>query len=96
MNPQLTIFYNTIHLAGSELSEATGQADIQNDRVLKIFDRPMTPFEVLDEYEKLYPSCPLTSIRRSITTLTKRGLLEKTDKMKTEVYGKVNHYWRKL
>lgn len=96
MNPQLTIFFNSIHLAGSELREATGQADIQNSRVLKIFDRPMTPFEIHEEYEKLYPSCPLTSLRRSITTLTKRGLLEKMSLMKKEKYGKVNHYWRKL
>lgn len=96
MNPQLTIFYNTIHLAGSELREATGQADIQNDRVLKIFDRPMTPFEVHEIYERDYHSAPITSIRRSMNTLTKLGFLEKMSLMKMERLGKVNHYWRKL
>ena len=37
---------------------------------------------------------PQTSIRRSITTLTGKGLLEKLDKQKMGIYGRPVYLWK--
>ena len=93
---QLDIFFNTVKLSGSDLAEATRQADCQNGRVLDIIRKAgrLTPFQVSSIYDKLYDPAPVTSIRRSMTVLTKQGKLAKCDEMKTERYGMKNHYWR--
>lgn len=88
-------FFNTIHLSGNNLAEATGQALKQDERVLQILKAgAMTPIQVSKVYNQLYPEAPLTSIRRSMTVLTKKGFLEKCFEMKQEKYGKENHLWR--
>ena len=68
----------------------------QNRVVLDIFCQmqiPLTPFEAHNIYCKSNPECPVTSIRRAITTLTKLGHLTKTNFLKTEYYGKQNYKW---
>lgn len=90
-------FFNTIKIAGYELSEAIKAVELQNDRVLEIFrevDEQMTPLQVHRVYCKIFPPCPATSIRRSITTLTDKGILIKLDKQKIEQYGSKNHFWK--
>lgn len=97
MSSQLEIsFFNTIDLAGKELSEAENQACKQDDRVLQILKSgdKMTPFEVSEAYNSKYSEAPVTSIRRSMTVLTDRGLLIMCDEMKVERFGKPNHYWK--
>jgi hypothetical protein len=37
---------------------------------------------------------PLTSVRRAISTLTREGVLKKTDKQRTGYYGKREYMWR--
>jgi len=96
MKEQLN-FFNTIMLDGRELDEATLAAKKQNDRIyllLKHAARPMTPFELHGYYIKIYTDCPVTSIRRGMTTLTTQGKLEKLEKQKAEQYGKPNHLWQ--
>lgn len=90
-------YFDTTKLPKNQLKEAVNKATVQDKRVLTIFKRkkrPMTPAEVWDVYCKLYPACPITSIRRSMTVLTEKGKLEKTDKLKKGIYGKPNHVWR--
>ena len=90
-------FYNTIGLSGADLAEAKDKIHIQDRRILALFivhGPKLTPFEVQDIYEPLYGRVPITSLRRSMTVLTKRGKLEKTSEFKKEREGKVNHYWR--
>lgn len=90
-------FFNTIHLSGSELTAAKGQTGLQDRRIIGLFefwDCKMTPFELHEHYENQFGRTPITSIRRSITVLTRRGKLEKLSEMKLEREGKVNHYWR--
>lgn len=90
-------FFNTIELSGPPLVEATEQASKQDDRVMKIFKKmgcKLTPFQVSEIYNKLYPECPVTSIRRSLTVLTTKGFLTMCDEMKIERYNKPNHYWK--
>lgn len=92
------MFYNTIKLNAVELAKATATAETQDERVLllvKAFNNPPTPSEVWREYLKYYPkSTPITSIRRSLSTLTKDGKLEKLDEMRDGEYGKPEHTWR--
>jgi hypothetical protein len=54
----------------------------------------MTPFEVLEATQSMGHKYPVTSVRRSISNLTKQGKLEKTSEMKKEEYGKPNYYWK--
>jgi hypothetical protein len=89
-------FFNTISIGGYELQESIKAVKKQNDRVLEIFKQtkePMTPLQTHRVYCKIWPDCPVTSIRRAITTLTERGDLVKTSKQKDEQYGAKNYYW---
>ena len=89
-------FFNTIHLSGNGLKEAQEQTGLQDIRVLALFReyKTLTPFQAHETYCERFPECPVTSIRRSITVLTKKGLLIKTNESKIEKYGKKNYYWR--
>ena len=89
-------FFNTIHLSGTELKEAKEQTGLQDQRVLEIFRGygELTPVDCWQAYCCRFPECPLTSIRRSITVLTGKGLLMKLDKMKPGRYGKKNYLWK--
>ena len=91
-------FFNTISQDGEELKKSLLQANRQSERVyiiMKFKGIPMTPFEVLDEYCKFFPECPVTSIRRAMTNLS--GInppqLIKTTEMKKEKYGQPNYKW---
>lgn len=89
-------FFNSIGIEGKELSDAKKHNDLQDQRVLSLFRElgKMTPLQCAREYDKRYPAAPFTSVRRSITCLTKRDLLVKLDEKRNEVYGKVNHLWQ--
>ena len=95
---QLDIFYNTTHLAPSELKIRKQVAGRQGRQILNFFnDNPQgffTPFEV-QVYANMQ-GAPITSIRRAIHTLTAAGCLVKTDQMKEGEYGTPNHTWKLL
>jgi len=106
MNPQLDIFgklaeyfrpsfFNTIHLPEPDLKAAKAQTGLQDQRVMAIFREKgkLTPVEAWEAYCQAFPACPLTSIRRSITVLTGRGLLRKLPEMKAGRFGKPNYVW---
>lgn len=89
-------FFNTLHLEGKELKEATTQTGKQDSRVLDIFRKAgkLTPVDAWEAYCRDFPVCPLTSIRRSITVLTGLGLLQKLNEKKPGKYGKDNYCWK--
>lgn len=88
-------FYNTIREEGTELAQSQRQASAQEVRILTFFeDRPWQGFSPFQIQRLVLPECPITSVRRAITNLTKAGKLEKTDVMLKERYGKRNHYWK--
>ena len=89
-------FYNTIHLSGTDLTEAKEQTGVQSQRILEIYKKAikLTPVEAWEAYCELYPAALLTSIRRSITSLTGQGLLIKTSEMRQGRYGKKNYIWK--
>lgn len=90
-------FYNTIGLKGQSYVKAIKNAHTQSERILTIlkFKKiPLTPFDVWNEYQKYYPPCPVTSIRRSLTNLTQQGFLEKSETMGMGIYGMPNNKWK--
>jgi hypothetical protein len=67
------IYFNSTGLSGYQLETAIRKATKQNDRVILIYkakNRPMSPSEAHSIYQAWFNRCPLTSIRRAITTLT--------------------------
>jgi tRNA(Leu) C34 or U34 (ribose-2'-O)-methylase TrmL len=88
-------FYNTISLTDQELKKEIINAINQEDRIYYLFQiyREGTPSEMMKRYDKRWPSIPLTSIRRSLTNLTKEGRLVMTDKMLPGLYNKPEHLW---
>lgn len=89
---QLEFFYNTIDLEGSELTQAIEDCKKQEEIVLSLFKKheKLSPSDV---WKMGFTDTPITSIRRSITNLTKQGRLFKTDEYKDGVYGKREHLW---
>ena len=88
-------YYNTTNESGATLTRSKSRASHQDDVVLAIFqqrpDVTLAPHEVL---EISGASWPLTSVRRSINTLTKRGLLQKTAQQVMGTYDKPVYTWR--
>lgn len=91
-----SLFHNTINESGEKLIAHEINCKNQEDRILKIFldvNLRMTPFDVAEEYKKLYKEIPITSVRRAITNLTEQNKLIKTPYMKEEKLGKPNFTW---
>lgn len=91
------VFYNTIHESGKQLSDSIKQATTQEEKVLRFFKtnpkKLFTPFDI--KYVGLFEdNVPLTSIRRAITNLEGKGLLEKTEEKREGGYGKYNYCWK--
>lgn len=91
------LFYNTIEAKPEEVHKYEITNYKQEERVLFFFqDNPgkeYTPMEVwLRVFRK--EKVPLTSVRRAMSNLTKRGFLEKTEIQRMGVFGKYNYCWR--
>ena len=100
-------FHNTINASGDTLVAHTITCKSQEERILAIFKAKhifltsrnegyigCTPFEIMEEYSKLYKAVPITSIRRAMTNLTEGNKLIKTRSMKDGEYGKPNFIWK--
>ena len=88
-------YFNTNHVRGRQLAEYEGKAATQDDRILAFFRKhsqaSFTPSQV---HHALIMSCPITSVRRSVSSLTERGLLEKTETQRQGPYGRPEYCWR--
>lgn len=88
-------FFNTVPVIGNELRESLIRADKQDQNILEWFRYyhalEFTPCEVWNVFKD---TMLLTSVRRSITTLTNNGLLIKTGNKKKGIYGKTTNTWK--
>ena len=92
-------YYNTTHEQSKPLEVSWAKAAKQDVLILLVFARNkksiFTPFEILkilfSEFDR---NLPITSIRRSINTLTNIGALEKTNIRRKGAYGKSNYCWK--
>jgi Fe2+ or Zn2+ uptake regulation protein len=92
-------FFNTIKLSWFDKKKEERKFTGQNLEILKIFEHygggELTPWEVYSlKGNANLKGVPLTSIRRGISSLTRRGFLVKTDAKRLGGYGKINHCWR--
>lgn len=87
-------YHDSVPANTQELDDYEKKASTQDAVVLQVFRknpfRAFTPFEV---HAIAGLNCPLTSIRRSITNLTKKGLLIKVKPRQKERYGRENRMW---
>ena len=91
----LPVYYNTTAEHDPELGEYMESAKGQELEVLRFFynnkGKLFTPAEVHSELKGVGL---LTSVRRAMTNLTKRGFLEKTDVKKKGLFDRSNFCWR--
>jgi len=90
------MFYNTDNESGEELKRSRGNAWKQDEIILELFQKnPLnsyTPFEVMGILQMTH--VPITSIRRAMNSLTRDGLIEKTQEQRLGEYGKLNYCWK--
>ena len=95
------MFYNTTNEVNPQLDVFCKRADSQDNLITDLFlcdpPRKFTPSEVWQILIKrgMSEKTPLTSIRRSINTLTKEGILRKLDEKTEGFYSHPEHYWIK-
>ena len=90
------LYFNTTSEL-EKLPEYIGKAKTQNERVLQILTEANThlsPPQVWAHYQNRYAKCPLTSIRRSLSVLTKKGDIEMVLVKKQGLFGRSNYQWR--
>lgn len=89
---QNTLFYNTTNESGDALIKSYENAKNQDALILDLFKkhRILSPSQA---YKILNEKYPITSIRRSINTLTTHNMLTKTNDMRKGMYGKNEHIW---
>ena len=92
------MYYNTNNETGHTLSESWDATAKQDTLILSIFMRlpneNFTPNEIEEVCQQNNKDWPITSIRRAINTLTKRGNLAKTSELRKGKYGKNTHTWK--
>lgn len=90
-------FYNTTGLPLDELMDRIEKAKKQDERVILILTAtpyPLTAFQILIKYQSWFNNAPITSIRRSLTNLSKSGKVIKCSEMGQGCYGMLTHKWR--
>jgi hypothetical protein len=94
------IFHDTVGFPDAELKALRKRAKKQNDVVLQLFkdnpNRNFTPPEIFEIVKNCGGCAILTSIRRSITNLTKQGRLTKCmySESRKGAYGTLNRTWQ--
>ena len=83
--------FNTTKESGNQLSLLNEIAVNQEEKVLELFKikKKLSPSDVW-EYHKNYP---ITSIRRAISNLTKKGFLIKTNEKKIGEWNRNEYIW---
>ena len=89
-------FYNTTGLRSTDLFRAKASATSQDAIILAHFNaHPDTPYSPSDIHTLLFTSAtPITSIRRSMSSLTRAGHLIKLTGLVDGIYGRHEHVWR--
>lgn len=91
-------YFPTVPLSPEALAEAVLQAKEQDAAVLALFDAhpgPMPPSEVWQLGQAHGRRWLLTSVRRSINTLTRAQVLVKLADTVPGLYGRPEHLWRR-
>jgi hypothetical protein len=86
-------YFNSTHQVGQMLIEFNARAKAQDRAILDVFADlgALTPSQAWHAVSRY--NWPLTSVRRSITTLTASGRLRKLEHKVTGYYGRPEHVW---
>lgn len=90
------VYFNTTGLRGDELASARHEAHGQDVLVLAILREhhaPMTPSDVWRAAAGAGSNLLLTSVRRSMNTLTRQALLRKLDATAPGPFGRPERQW---
>ena len=85
-------FYNTTNESGQLLIDYREKAGRQETIILSLF-RKIREGSPWDIYE-IVGNMPITSVRRALTNLTKKGCLIKTGLKKEGAYGRPEYIWK--
>lgn len=89
-------YFNTTNLSGPTLFDSLEKTAGQDEVILNYFRRHhVLMFTPCDIWKILFTAdTPITSIRRSISSLTASGHLIKTDQFKKGIFGKKVFFWK--
>ncbi len=91
-------YFNTANLKNPALGKAEIRANSQNGLILAFFQEyphlRFTPSYVWNHFDMAGKNWPITSVRRAITNLTKKGVIEKCITQKTGIYGMPEYEWK--
>jgi hypothetical protein len=88
-------YFNTTHETGQTLVEAKAKANTQNELIMDFFKGGARVYSQLLALGRISNSVPITSIRRSISSLYKEGYLVKLKEKRRERLGKPNYFYQK-
>jgi len=94
------VFHDKVPIEEEKLPQAREKARAQKEKVLEFFGahypQNFTPYEVFEQMKDKGACAILTSIRRSITDLTKEGRLYKCmySESRKGQYGALNRVWK--
>ena len=89
-------YYNTRNLSGNELKEAVRKAKNQEEAIRTIYlntRKAYSPSDILGMMQRAGFDFPITSLRRAITNLQKKGDLIMLSEKKIGMYGSPEHLW---
>jgi len=93
MNYEYKSYFNTTPI-GVELMKKCKTGAIKQEEIITVIFRQsqkmLTPSDILFLYPK---NVPITSIRRAMTQLTKKGILDRSGQTKESQWGRPEHYW---
>ena len=87
------MFYNTINEVSSSLVTSHKNARTQQTIILKCFKQAQEPLSPSMVHFLTKLKCPITSIRRAMSDLSKDGKLVKLDQFTIGKFGKREHLW---
>ena len=87
------MFYNTINEVSSGLVTSHTNARTQETIILKCFKSAQEPLSPSMVHFLTKLKCPITSIRRAMSDLSKDGKLVKLDQFTIGKFGKREHLW---
>jgi len=94
------MYYNTTKESGIPLKEYVDSAESQNDFFTGVFMRHtgiiMSASQAMKISQSYGKKWPLTSIRRTLNTLEKRGIITKTDTKRKGIYGRPEYQYKAI
>lgn len=94
-------YYNTTNATNPNLATYHNKASTQDSQIAKIFEGnrerafgASTVWQMFNEGKHFKAQAPITSIRRSLNTLEKEGIVEKTGNKQTGAFGRLENLYR--